>query len=252
MIPATRARALTHNALLRIKEALDEEGITPEEFLGRADAIISEPSSVLELPNDTSDPDPLNSGPPGASGRDVSNAPLVYEFLGAMDPANAADGRLWTYLAFHTYRSYMEQRWPLDPANENWQNRVTTRWLLLNPTRGRLVRHGIARLWWIASLTYDPRREHPLSSASGDPFAYTAAVLGHEDRVIGIFDREISALPSVVRAVLEHASAKTANSTDSHIRTVMKELTLVYGYRDIGILNSEELTELLDQISVAT
>jgi hypothetical protein len=168
-----QARAVTYAALVSMKAALDKAD-SPADFYAEVDAILAQPSNVLELPFDTEQPDPLDAGGVSATGRDVDNAPLVYEFLGPIDRANASDRRLWTYLAFVTYRDYMEKRWPLD-SSAGWKRRVETRWLMLNATRGRLVRHGIARLWWIASLTYDPKCQHALSKATGDPFASCAS-----------------------------------------------------------------------------
>jgi hypothetical protein len=238
-----RGRAVTYAALNSIRTAL-EEADSPADFLAEADAILARPANLLELPFDTDEPDPLDPGEERALGRDVENAPLVHEFLGQLDRANASDRRLWTYLAFVTYRDYMESRWPLQGSG-NWKGRVESRWLMLNATRGRLVRHGISRLWWIASLTYDPRLEHPLSRASGDGFAYTRAALRNEDRVLGLFDREAGALPTLVRSVLEHASVGGSRATDDHLRSLMKELTLVYGYRDLGALDAETLRLLV-------
>lgn len=236
------AKALTHAALTALKEALDQAQ-TPDDFLADADAIITNPANVLQLPFDSGTPDSLEPGSPGDSGRDVDNAPLVYEFLGALDRSNASDRRLWTFLAFATYRDYMEKRWPLSEVS-NWKSRVTDRWIMPNATRGKLVRHGIARLWWVTSLTYDPKRDHMLSSGS-DPFAYTREAFKNEDRIIQIFDREAGANPSLVRRVLEHAAQGGGYATDKHLVGLMKELTLVYGYRDIGVLNPETTQALI-------
>ena len=81
-----------------------------------------------------------------AGDMDIENGPKVHDYLGEMDRANAADPRLWTYLAFVTYRTYMEERWSLNGVSK-WKNRVNSRWLLNRVTRGSIVRHGIARLW---------------------------------------------------------------------------------------------------------
>lgn len=230
-----QARALTHAALVALKEALNQAE-NPDDFLAEADAIVKNPENVLPLPFDSGTPDGLEPGSSGDSGRDVENAPLVYEFLGALDRSNASDRRLWTYLAFSTYRDYMDKRWPLSEVR-NWKSRVTDRWLMPNATRGKLVRHGIARLWWVASLTYDPKCEHLLSQTS-DSFAYTREVFRNEDRINSLFDREIGANPSIVRSVLEYAAQGGINGTDKHLAALMKELTLVYGYRDIGVLDA--------------
>lgn len=242
---APKARAVTYDALLQLKAALDEAD-TPEDFLAEVDAIIGREENLLNLPIDPGAPDPLSPGSAGSQGRDVDNAPRVYEYLGAMDPANASDRRLWSYLAFATYREYMEERWSLSGIR-SWKSRAETRWLMISATRGRLVRHGIARLWWVAALTHDPKIDHPLSRAAGDPFAYTRAVLQNEDRVNALFDREAGAIPAVVRQVIEHVEAESGRSSDNYMRDLMKEITLVFGYRDIGVLDRQHLEELVDE-----
>lgn len=238
----TNARALTYAALIDIKAALDASA-SPEDFLAAADDIIRRRENVLELPLDQGEAQQIKPSP-GRTAVDVDNGPLVYEHLGAMDPANASDRRLWTYLAFGTYRDYMEQRWPIRSA-ANWKGRAEDRWLMLNATRGSLVRHGIARLWWVTSLTYDPKVEFALSAATGDPFAYGRAVFRNEDRINALFDREAGALPPLVRAVLDHAAQSEEQAKDGHIRSLMKEVTLVYGYRDLGFLDSGALADLI-------
>lgn len=240
-----QARALTFAALLALSDALDKAD-SPEDFLAAADAIVHLPENELALPFDTGAPDLLEPGSPGDAGRDTENAPQVYEFLGDLDKANASDRRLWTYLAFVTYRDYMEKRWPLTESR-NWKTRVQTRWLLLNSSRGKLVRHGISRLWWISSLTYDSGRKFALSKASDDAFAYTREVFRNEDRINSLFDREAGAVPELVRTVLEHAAQGGINATDKHLGALMMEITLVYGYRDIGILNTEDMQALIAQ-----
>jgi hypothetical protein len=243
------ARALTFEALVKLKAALDGAE-SPDDFLASADAIIKMPENLLTLPFDTGSADPLDAGSAGDTGRDVDNAPQVYEFLGALDRANASDRRLWTYLAFAVYRDYMEKRWPLTEVR-NWKSRVQDRWLMLNASRGKLVRNGISRLWWVTSLTYDAKCKHALSKMSGDPFAYTREVFRNEDRINSLFDREAGALPVLVRSVLEHASQGGAYGTDKHLAGLMKELTLVYGYRDIGFLDSDDLRSLIAESAPA-
>lgn len=238
-----RARSLTYGALVELKSALDPAA-SPADFLAEADAIIGRPQNLLELPMDLGSPEPLDAGSANATGRDVINAPLVYEYLGALDRANASDRRLWTYLAFSTYRDYMEKRWPLE-GWRSWKGRVQDRWLMLNASRRPLVRHGISRLWWVASMTHDPKKAHPLSQTTGSPFAYTGEVFRNEDRLNSLFEREAGALPELVKAVLDHASRGGAYATDDHIRGLLKELTLVYGYRDLSFLDRHSLKALI-------
>ena len=242
----TSAAALTESALTALNSAL-EQSATPADFLAQADEIVGNPDNRLELPTDLGEPEPIRPLT-GMSGVDVANGPAVFEYIGAgLDASNAAEPRLWTFLAFSTYRPYIEKRWPLD--GEKWKSRAGTRWLLRGtPTRGKLVRHGIARLWWVTNLTFDPKCEYPLSQASGDPYAYTRAVLRNEDRINALFDREIGAISSVTRAILDHAATDSASGRDKYVRAVMKELTLIMGFRDLGLLSSTDLNELIKEI----
>lgn len=240
----TSAHALTHAALHDLQEAL-VAAQRPGDFLAQAAHIATQPTNLLALPFETGTPEPLDSGKSGARGRDVDNAPRVYEYIGPIDRANAADGRLWTYLAFVTYRDYMESRWPLE--GDRWKARVGDRWLLTRSTRGSLIRHGVSRLWWIADLTFDARLDHPLAAATGDSFAYTRAVLGNEDRVLGLFDREAGAVPAVVRGVLEHVEADPSRSADTYTRNLMKEVTLTYGYRDLMAMTEDQVRGVIDE-----
>lgn len=239
------AKALTESALIELFDCL-ESASSPEEFLYIADAIIGNPRNLLFLPVDLGYSDSLTVK--GSRGVDIKNASLVHQYLGEMDKANAADARLWVYLSFGTYRNYMERRWPLMIASEDsesWKRRARDRWLL-HPgsiTRGRLVRHGIARLWWVAHLTYRPSAREGL--AKDDPYAYTREVFKSEDRINAIFDREVGALPTIASAVLEHAASLGSDATDKYLQRIMQYLTLVNGYRDVGILTRSALQQYI-------
>jgi hypothetical protein len=241
----TPAAALTSSALMALHDALDDAS-NPPDFLAEADAIVGNPENLLLLPTDLGVPDPISPAT-RTEGVDAANGPAVFEYIGALDPSNASDPRLWTFMAFVAYRGYMEERWPLF-GQPNWKSRAQNRWLLRGATRGRLVRHGIARLWWVTDLTYDPRCDYPLSRVDADPFAYTRAVFRNEDRINALFDREAGAIPTVVRSVLEHVSKSAAYGRDDHMRALMKELTLVMGFRDLGVLSPTDLDELIEEL----
>jgi hypothetical protein len=241
----TGAAALTESALIALNDALDEAAF-PTDFLAQADAILEEPDNRLWLPTDLGEPDLIRPAT-RAGGVDAANGPAVFEYVGALEASNASDPRLWTFMAFSTYRAYMEERWPL-VGEPNWKNRAQARWLLRGATRGRLVRHGIARLWWVTSLTYDAMCEYPLSKVDGDRYAYTRAVFRNEDRINALFDREAGAISSVVRSVLEHVGQNATYGRDNHMRALMKELTLVMGFRDLGVLSATDLHELIEEV----
>lgn len=239
------ARALTESALLDIYDAL-ETATSPEEFFSSVDAIINKPDNQLMLPVSLGTPDPLKVE--GTRAVDVDNAPLVHQYLGEMDRANASDARLWTYLALATYRSYMEKRWPLNESGDDgdaWKRRVKDRWIMHSGSvsRGRLVRHGVARLWWVAHLTFEPMASEGI--AKDDAYAYTREVFKSEDRINAIFDREVGAYNTVRRIVLDHAVSLGSAATDKYLHKIMQYLTLVHGYRDVGILDSSVVSRLV-------
>lgn len=249
---APEARALTESALLAIHEALDLSS-DPVDFFARADTISATPDNQLALPVSLGTPEPLNVS--GNRAVDIDNAPLVHQYVGEKDRANSADARLWTYLAFGTYRSYMEWRWPLKATGSDsdaWKRRVRDRWLFHSGSvsRGRLIRHGIARLWWVAHLTYTPNAKHGI--AKDDPYAYTREVFKSEDRLNAIFDREVGAILHIRAAILAHTAALGAKATDNHLRRVMRYLTVVHGYRDIGALDIEAATRLVKTAALRT
>ncbi len=51
-----------------------------------------------------------------------------------------------------------------------------------------------------------------------------------------------------MRSVLEHVDKDTSYGRDSHVRAVMKELTLVMGFRDLGVLSATDLDVLIEEV----
>lgn len=235
-----RARAVTQNALDLLQERL-RTAESPGDFLVEADAILADNAHLLRLPILVEAAAPLEPS------QEPENARILYEAIGAMDRANAADGRLWTYLAFVTFRPYMERRWPLGNVR-NWRSRVETRWLLVRSSRPRLVRHGIARLWWIAHLTYDAGMKQNLAKEHLDTYAYTRWVLANEDRVQAIFEREVGASPAVLVAAIDAMAAIETRSHSSLVKGFMKELTLASAYRDLDTLEPATLAEINQEL----
>lgn len=239
----------TQNALAAIAGALAEAN-NPEEFLKMVDRIAADPTNTLTYPFSIDEPEPLqfraHSRAADGESFDSANAERVYEHLGAIERVQASDPRLWTHLAFVEYRDYMERRWPLE--GENWKNRVKDRWFLQRSTRGVLIRHGIARLWWIAELTYDPHLEHPLAQADDDPWAYTRFAFGSEDRILQIFDRQTGHLENINFAILGHMASHEDRQQDTFIRSLTKEILREYGIRDLGLLNAQQSQELVERL----
>ena len=234
-------RVFTNDAIGNIQVDLGEAG-TAEEFLAKVGERAADPGQTLPSTFSIQLARPL-----GTHTNESANAIAIYEALPDLDPVNASDPRLWDYLAFTMCRTYMERRWPIE-SGKNWRGRVKDRWFFLHPSRGVLIRHGIARLWWIASLTYDQDCSHRLSSQNGDRYAYTRWVLENEDRVISIFDRRLGSDPNLRFALLDAMQDSTRKSNSAAIRDAARQVRLQQSYRQFNAIRQDELEKTVPVI----
>jgi hypothetical protein len=95
----------------------------------------------------------------------------------------------------------------------------------------------------VSHLTYEPKAVDGI--AKDDPYAYAREVFKSEDRLNALFDREVGAYHKVMRAVLDHAAAIGSDATDKYLHKIMQYLTLVHGYRDIGVLDGAVVVDLV-------
>ena len=244
------ARIFTRTALGQLSSALDN---APDwsTFLDEVDLIVHVPGNTLSLPFDTSRADQLITSRAGRlreGAAEASNAVTVYEYLGSINRVLAADPRLWTYLAFVTYREYMEKRW--DPtAAQSWKNRVRDRWLMVASKRQTLIRHGIARLWWVTSLTFDAKLSRVLSRAEQDPFAYTFRAFEKEDRLLQLFDRWITAVPEAVFSLLDAIESSSLLASERGVRELLIGITRENGVRELSALPDDQLREVVRRVA---
>jgi hypothetical protein len=97
-------------------------------------------------------------------------------------------------------------------------------------------------------LTYKPAANEGI--AKDDAYAYTREVFKSEDRLNAIFDREVGAFPGIIKAILDHASALGADANDKYLQRVMQYLTLINGYRDLGVLDVRTLDDLVQMAAL--
>lgn len=236
------AKLLRQEAVIEIGREMDES-TSAHDFLDRASAIANSAANQLLLPFDVG-PLPDLSAKGDRAAFEPANAIGLYASLGAMPKVAAADGRLWAYLAFGPLRPYMEARWALN-AERNWKRRVEDRWLLKAPTTGALIRHGLARLWWLADLTYDPTLRQRASFAHQDEWQYLRIALSNEDRVMAIFDRSTGAMRELRFALLDRCVEVGDRANEDWLRGLMKEMTLANGYSDLSFRTYADLRSLI-------
>lgn len=246
MIDPTLPRALTDDAIITLSNQIDRLD-SPQEFFEECDRVLSLPKHSLKLPVDPGTPPSLQWMKNGPEGQEAENAKSIYNYLGAMDLANAADPRLWSQLALGPFREYMKVRWPLNDDG-NWRGRIRERYLMTNSTRRSLVKHGIARLWWITELTYDADLSWPLSRRTDDHFAHTSAAMCNEDRIQSIFERELGSSRHLAMCVLEQLEALGPEKRGAMAKKLTKELTVITGFREFTNLNVEQVRSALQEI----
>ena len=203
------------------------------EFLNSVDRVFSERGSVVEREwlggGVRPELDPTSTS-------DAENAGLVFDYLGPISRTLASDRRLWSYVTCVEFRAYSTERWPLE--GERWKSRAKSRWIVTNSSRGTLLRNSLARLWWGAFLTRDEAGERRLTSASGDPLAYTKALFARQDTFLQLIDREIAMVPDLLFGILDHLSDVGRVANEAYVREMMKELVLVSGYADFASMST--------------
>lgn len=239
-------------------EALDDLRVTIHERLGAYRASGNVPvadSQTLPTPYVVSNPPTLvitNRKRPADN--DVENAIALHRWLSGVfaSARDARDNRLWTWLAHDVFADYCRARWPIPTDDKKALNSVRDHWFLLGQGRGSVGRHALARLWWAAEATFEPRRVDPLfeQSADADPYFFTRLLLGTQNAHLQIRDRSFGSSRRVLLAALESLRhfRDRSGSIDKGAAWLGRELNIVSRYRDLDGLASTTLVSLCDSL----
>ena len=192
---------------------------------------------------------------------DLKNAIALHAYYGGLDETQASDPRLWAYLSHVEFRKYTLVRWGLggsykdladDSAKLKAINQLFDHWFISGNDRD-LRRHSIARLWWAAHLTYAPWERDPEffgDIKKNDPYYFTRVLLSMQDIYQQVLERAMGRSNRILISVLEYLdkNKKFAKSREK-IRSLMKELNLIYGTKKIIVLDRESLKSLIQQIA---
>ena len=184
--------------------------------------------------------------PDTESSYDLENSRNLFMALKELTPIQAADERLWAYLAHTVGWRYMRSRWDVDKFRGDVKKRqqyIRDRYFFM-PNRDRaLVRNGIARLWTYAYVTYDESRE--------DPFELTAVMLQKLDIAQQLLERSFSRVPHLPRAVIEAVRAYPQNELDltdrAVFRDIVRHINRVGGVTILDFLDPLELQSLVQR-----
>ena len=91
----------------------------------------------------------------------------------------------------------MRKRWPIERSTDSdkAQRFIITRYFIAQSQSRALLRHGIARLWWYASITHDPERKNP--------YELTGVLLSQLDITQQILERNLGRARQVLIGFLE-------------------------------------------------
>lgn len=189
----------------------------------------------------------------GGPETDFQNAKIIFEsFKDNINPVQASDLRLWAYLAHVQHWDYMSVRWKIDLPDEEdggdggqksptdkLIDRVKTRYFFGSSRGKAFARHGIARLFWGAYLTYDETNDNP--------YEYTEYFFSKQDVFTSITERSYARNKTLTLAVLkELKSHPDLSRTD--IRLFLAKLNQTGALIVLDYLNEIQATELCKKL----
>ncbi|MBE8721189.1 DUF6339 family protein [Sphingobacterium pedocola] len=184
---------------------------------------------------------------------DCKSAIQIYEAFKELEPIQASDERLWTYLSHVDLYPYMIKRWndvQKGTAKDN-QKFILDHWFLSSSAQSSLMRHAIAGLWWSVYLSIDYSRKenkYDLTKILFRQLDFPTRTLGvyklgrHKEAVIGILEF-IEDNEGLFKTKFEHKT-----------RFVTKHLNVIGGVKPISYYDrsffKSELQKVSDRISM--
>ena len=174
---------------------------------------------------------------------EFENTVLVHSALRNLNRSQAADDRLWSWLAHGPYWEYMRKRWPI--AQEGNKASYVREHYFLGGARS-LVRHGLARLWWFGQATYMPE--------ASEPYALTRLLLETTDARQSIMERQFWRNPKILHPFLRRIAHWRTKKLDLYaprerFRGLCKMMNLTGGVAVLDSLAARDIAALVDQFA---
>lgn len=191
---------------------------------------------------------------------DLENSIALYEYYKGIDEVQASDPRFWAYLSHVQFRDYAIARWGYGESFKSLNagektkaiNYFLEHWFVTNNDRD-LRRHALARLWWAAHLTYAPWEQDPEffgDMKEKDHYRFTRVLFLTQDIYQQVLERGMGRSDRILITVLEYLgnNEEFAESREK-VRSLMKELNLLYGTKKIIALNRNSLRSLVERVA---
>lgn len=171
---------------------------------------------------------------------ELENTVMIHSVLGELNRSQAADDRLWAYLAHGPMWHYMRKRWPIE-GNADKSAYINEHYFVRD-ARG-LVRQGIARLWWFGRATCMP--------TAADPYVLTALLLKTTDARQQVMERQFWRNERILHPFLRRIAYWNGQNVDLYsprerFRELCKNVNLVGGSRLLDSLAAREIANIVD------
>ncbi len=104
--------------------------------------------SSLQMPRESDNPQER-------AATDRANVLIARQALDMLTPVQAADGRLWTWLAHTHCAEYVKRRWMHSrPDEEREAIRAVQNHFFVRGSRSLIRENGVSRLWWIGEIAH--------------------------------------------------------------------------------------------------
>lgn len=228
--------------VLQLKEEI-EEGISLDKY--KSNEFVYDKKQTLMMPNITKTD--------GLAGKlypdnDFQTAVQIFETFKNLEPIQASDERLWTYLAHVDLYSYMIKRWNAvyNGTAKDSKDYVSSHWFLSSTAQSELLRHALSGLWWAVYLSFDEKRgekKYELTEILFRQIDFPTRTLGlyklgrHKEAVIGILE-----------FIQENESLFNKKFEDK-ARYITKHLNLIGGVKPISYYDRSYFKSELQKIS---
>jgi len=215
------------------------------EFYKDSEFVAYDKKQVLMLPNIENTSDLANQLKPD---NDFETAVTIYEAFENLEPIQASDERLWTYLSHVDLYSYMQKRWSAvyNGTAKDSKEYILEHWFLTSSAQSSLLRHAIAGLYWAVYLSVDNTREenkqYDLTKILFRQLDFPTRTLGtyklgrHKEAVIGILE------------FIEENEDLFKSGFESKTRFITKHLNIVGGVKPLAYYDRNFFKRELEKV----
>lgn len=171
---------------------------------------------------------------------DYFNALTIHSaFKDKLNPKQASNPMLWSYLTHFEYWDYTVERW----AKGSISNESIKQRFFCGPYDGSrigLLRNAISRLWWSAELTFQPEK--------AQPYELTQLLYSHSDIALSVIERNFSMNKEITIGLL--SAIKAINDDNNQKDVGISSKTGEYEWRDLcKYINRYGAVTLLDSLT---